>query len=138
MRTARPAIFTPRGQRWFAKKITISSKISAVKLTLEDRTRSGKISHPETVRNILKNHDFHARVAKKKPFISKKDQKEKLKFARCYFKKPKYFWEFVIFVDESKFNVFVSNGKQKVWKRPNTELHLRKLRATIANLSEVA
>ncbi|GBN77235.1 Transposable element Tcb1 transposase [Araneus ventricosus] len=47
------------------------------------------------------------------------------------FEKPKEFWESVIFVDESKFNVFGSNGKQKVWRRLNTELKLRNLRATV-------
>ncbi|GBL92705.1 Transposable element Tc1 transposase [Araneus ventricosus] len=131
VRTGRPAIFTPREQRWFVKKITINPKRSAVKLTLEARKRFGKISHPEIVRNILKNHDFQARVARRKPFISRVNQKERLKFARCYFKKSKEFWESVIFVDESKFNVFGSNGKQKVWRRLNTELKLRNLRATV-------
>ncbi|GBN15637.1 Transposable element Tc1 transposase [Araneus ventricosus] len=77
------------------------------------------------------NHDFHARVARKKPFISEVNQKERLKFDRCYLKKPKEFWESVIFVDESKFNAFGSNGRQKVWTRPNTELKLRNLCATV-------
>ncbi|GBO41581.1 Transposable element Tcb2 transposase [Araneus ventricosus] len=47
------------------------------------------------------------------------------------FEKPKEFWESVIFVDESKFNVFGSNGKQKVRRRFYTELKLRNLRATV-------
>ncbi|GBM42820.1 Transposable element Tc1 transposase [Araneus ventricosus] len=89
------------------------------------------MSHPETVRNILRSHDFHAPAARKKPFISKVNEKKRLKFARCCLAKPKEFWKSVIFVDESKFNVFGSNGKQKVWRRPITELKLRNLRATV-------
>ncbi|GBO13741.1 hypothetical protein AVEN_98084-1 [Araneus ventricosus] len=95
-RTGRKAIFTPREQRWFVKKITINPNISDVKLTLEARKRFGKTSHPETVRNILRNHDFHTRVARKKLFISRVNQKERLKFARCYLKKPKEFSESAI------------------------------------------
>ncbi|GBM61844.1 hypothetical protein AVEN_162280-1, partial [Araneus ventricosus] len=49
---ARTAISAPREQRWFVKKITTNPTISAVKLTLEARKRFGKISHPETARNI--------------------------------------------------------------------------------------
>ncbi|GBN22986.1 hypothetical protein AVEN_61894-1 [Araneus ventricosus] len=47
------------------------------------------------------------------------------------FKKPKEFGESAIFVEESKFNVFGSNRKQKVWRRPNTEIKLRNLRVTV-------
>jgi hypothetical protein len=41
------------------------------------------------------------------------------------------FWQNVIFCDESKFNVFGSDGKKFVWRRPNTELHQKNLQATV-------
>lgn len=41
------------------------------------------------------------------------------------------FWNTVFFSDESKFNIFGSDGKCYVWRKPNTELQLKNLRATV-------
>ncbi|GBM33965.1 hypothetical protein AVEN_53831-1 [Araneus ventricosus] len=41
------------------------------------------------------------------------------------------FWESVIFVDESKFNIFASDGRITVWRKPNEELNPKKLLSTV-------
>ncbi|GBM81557.1 Transposable element Tc1 transposase [Araneus ventricosus] len=41
------------------------------------------------------------------------------------------FWESVIFVDESKFNIFGSNGRISVWRKPNEELNPKNLLPTV-------
>ncbi|GFU70132.1 transposable element Tcb2 transposase [Trichonephila clavipes] len=47
-----------------------------------------------------------------------------------YAKQPTEYWENVIFVDESKYNFFESDGKQKVWRKSNTSMHVKNLRPT--------
>ncbi|GBL75713.1 Transposable element Tc1 transposase [Araneus ventricosus] len=41
------------------------------------------------------------------------------------------FWESVIFVDESKFNIFGSNGRKTVRRKPNEELNPKNLLPTV-------
>ncbi|GBN70239.1 hypothetical protein AVEN_126808-1 [Araneus ventricosus] len=41
------------------------------------------------------------------------------------------FWESVIFVDESKFNIFGSYGRISVWRKPNEELNPKNLLPTV-------
>ncbi|GBM54333.1 Transposable element Tc1 transposase [Araneus ventricosus] len=41
------------------------------------------------------------------------------------------FWESVIFVDESKFNIFGSDGRKTVWRKPNEELNPKNLWPTV-------
>ncbi|GFX36647.1 transposable element Tc1 transposase [Trichonephila clavipes] len=36
---------------------------------------------------------------------------------------PQQFWNEVIFSDESKFNIFGSDGRHMVWHKPNTSYH---------------
>jgi hypothetical protein len=40
-----------------------------------------------------------------------------LEFARAYVNKPIDFWKTVLFTDESKFNIFGSDGPQYVWRK---------------------
>ena len=46
-------------------------------------------------------------------------------------KQPKEFCVNVIFIDDSKYNIFGSDGKQKVWRKPNTTMQVKNLRPTV-------
>ncbi|GBO01040.1 Transposable element Tcb1 transposase [Araneus ventricosus] len=83
------------------------------------------------VRDILRKCNFYGRVARRKPFLSKAHQRARLKFAKLYIKKPPEFWNSVLFVDESKYNVFGSDGKQMVWRKPNSELEMKNLTPSV-------
>lgn len=48
-----------------------------------------------------------------------------------YENKDENFWKAVIFSDESKFNIFGSDGRQKVWRKVNTELAPSNMSATV-------
>lgn len=41
------------------------------------------------------------------------------------------FWKDVIFTDESKFNIFASDGRTSVWLNPNDEINVKNLRSTV-------
>lgn len=79
----------------------------------------------------MRSHDFHGRVPLKKPFINEKNQISRLNFAKTHISKDLNFWKTVIFSDESKFNIFGSDGRSYVWRKPNTQLQLKNLRATV-------
>ena len=61
-----------------------------------------------------------ARIQCRKPLISKKNQKVRLDFATEYILWTEEQWNMVHFSDESKFNLFGSDGKRFV-RRKNGE-----------------
>ncbi|GBL75159.1 hypothetical protein AVEN_194409-1 [Araneus ventricosus] len=130
-RTGRPRPFTEREERWIVRKITCNPKTSAVKLTLKAQKRFNKSANPEKVRNILRKYNFHGRVARRKTFPSKAHRRARLEFAKSYIKKPPEFWNSVLFVDESKYYVNGSYGKQMVWRKPNSELEMKNVTPSV-------
>lgn len=47
---------------------------------------------------------------------------KRLKFAELYRNKTDAFWRTVLFSDESKFNIFGSDGKGKIWRKVGQEM----------------
>ncbi|GBN45902.1 hypothetical protein AVEN_208283-1 [Araneus ventricosus] len=130
-RSGCPRTFSEFEERWIVKQAHINPKPSAVKLTLKCKRRFRESVNPETVRNVLKKKNYYGRVPRRKPYISKANRKARLTFAKMYVKQATEFCKNVIFVDESKYNIFGSHGKQKVWHTPNTALHIKNLLPTV-------
>lgn len=130
-RKAPNKIFNPHEERMIVRKIKNNPKLSAPKLTSEIQKETGKSCCTETVRRVLREHDFNGRVARKKPFINKKNQICRLSFAKEHVNKDFDYWNTVIFADESKFNIFGSDGMTYVWRKANTELQNKNLKATV-------
>ncbi|CAF3806888.1 unnamed protein product [Rotaria socialis] len=61
------------------------------------------------------------RVARKKPYVNKITREKRLKFAKEMLQKPVDFWKNVVWSDESKFNLFGSDGKVMVWRTRREE-----------------
>ena len=61
-------------------------------------------------------------MARKKPYVNERNRRKRLKFAKEFISKEEKWWKDVIFADESKFNVFGSDGRTIVWRKPNTEM----------------
>ena len=70
-----------------------------------------------TVTRRLHEAGLFGRVSSKKPLISKKNRMARLKFAKKYRNWTFEDWKKIIFSDESKFNLFGSDGKRYV-RRP--------------------
>ncbi|GFY41541.1 transposable element Tc1 transposase [Trichonephila inaurata madagascariensis] len=103
--------------RAIVRKVKKNPKISAPKLADQIATASGKKVHPETVRRILRSGGYNGRVSSRKPFISSVNQQKRLDFASPHVDKDFDFWKTVVFTHESKFNVFRSDGRGKVWRK---------------------
>lgn len=130
-RKAPNKIFNSTDERYIIRKIKENPKLSAPKLAIEVKNELGKSCSAETIRRVLRDHDFNGRVARKKPFINRKNQKSRHLFAKEHISKDQSFWDNVIYADESKFNIFGSDGQSYVWRKPNTELQNKNLKATV-------
>ncbi|GFX02730.1 transposable element Tcb2 transposase [Trichonephila clavipes] len=110
-------------ERRVIHQVKIDSKISAPKIAASTSDTLGRSVSAETVRRVLRKAGYNGRVARKKPLIGKRNRVKRLKFAKEHILKPQQFWNEVIFSDESKFNIFGSDGRRMVWRKPNTSHH---------------
>lgn len=104
-RRARPKKLSPKDESRILREVKKNPFISAPKLTAMVKEASGVEVNPETIRRLLRKNDFHGRVARKKPLISKKNQNERLVFARQYMTKDYGFWSTVSNGDYKKIMV---------------------------------
>ncbi|GFT08590.1 transposable element Tc1 transposase [Trichonephila clavipes] len=110
-------------ERRVIHQVKIDPKISAPKIAASTSNTLGRSVSAETVRRVLRKAGYNGRVARKKPLIGKRNRVKRLKFAKEHILKPQQFWNEVIFSDESKFNIFGSDGRRMVSRKPNTSHH---------------
>lgn len=116
-----------KNDRYIRRQIEKEPKKPTNNLTAEVYAMIERPISKETIRRTLQNQGFSGRISRKKPFISDVNRKKRLEFAKQYINHGPEFWKHVIFSDESKFNIFGSDGKQIVWRKPNTELDKKNL-----------
>lgn len=79
-------------------------------------------SRNDTVnRANLHRADLHGRRPRKKPLLNPRHNQACLEFARKYIEKPLSFWDTILWSDETKVNLFGSDGAQNVWRRAGNE-----------------
>lgn len=129
--TGRPKLLTERDNRLIMRKVKEDPKISAPKLQIYLEQYAKKKVSLQTIRRCIHNHGFFGRIARKKPWVSNKNRKMRLDFASNYILKEEDYWSDVIFCDESKFNLFGSDGRPRVWRKVNEALKCENLRPTV-------
>ena len=72
---------------------------------------------PKTVSRRLHEMGYYARVAKRKPLISTRNKKKRLVFYKAHKAWSLSQWRSVIWSDESRFKLFKSDGRSKVWRK---------------------
>ena len=74
----------------------------------------GIIISEQTVCRRLHEAEFKGRVAGKKLYVDKTTRMKRIQYAKRYREQPPCFWDQVLWTDESKFNVFGSDGRVMV------------------------
>ncbi|GFW90045.1 transposable element Tc1 transposase [Trichonephila clavipes] len=114
-----------KSQRNIAK--VVGRSVNSIQKILQKFKKTGRSVSAETIRRVLIKAGYNGRVARKKPLIGKRNRVKRLKFAKEHILKRtksfQRFWNEVIFSDESKFNIFGSDGRRMVWRKPNTSHH---------------
>lgn len=99
--------------REIKKKPFVTSTELVRELSLDISARS--------VRRRAVEAGLRARKPSKKPFISKKNRKARLAFARAHISWDAAQWRNILFSDESKFNIKGSDNKNFTVRRPKNE-----------------
>ena len=112
---------TPRSTRSLLREVEKNRRASASDLAQAVVNQCGVVVSAQTVRLTLQEHNLHGRRPRRKPLLQARHKKARLLFANAYVTKPLHFWEKILWSDETKINLFGSDGIQKVWRRPHEE-----------------
>ena len=102
----------------FQRKFKLVQRKSASMVKIEIENELGISLHLNTIRK--RAHEVGP-VARKKPYVNKINRRKRIKFAKEMLEKPVDFWKNVVWLDESKFNLFGSDGKVMFWRTPHEE-----------------
>lgn len=122
-RSGRPSKLSVRDKRVIKRMVDQNHFTTARMISSELETHHNTKVHPETVRRTIVRNGFKSCTPRKKPLVNKVNRQKRLAFAKEYVNKPPEFWHRVIFSDESKYNIFGSDGRIRVWRRPNDALN---------------
>ena len=127
----KPKTLSLYDERYILKTLAQKPETSAPTLAAELSRRTQKTITPRMVRLVIHQDGMNSRTPRAKPFISRVNQEKRLEFAQKYITYNEKFWNEVLFADESKYNVFGSDGKRRVWRKKNTELHQKNLNVNV-------
>jgi len=127
----RKRITTKHDDRFIKRTVKMDRRKSAVSLAYELEDVLGKIISPQTIRNRMHEDGMYGRIARKKPFINERNRIKRVKWAKKYQDVGNSFWERVIWSDESKFNLFGSDGIVRIWRFPKEEFKRECVKPTV-------
>jgi hypothetical protein len=112
--SGRPRKMTKAAGRLIRRISVASPMTSATEIAKKLETRELANVSPDTVRRRLHGFGLFGRHAVKKPLISLKNRKARLAFAREHIGWTMEQWKRVLWSDESKFQMFCSDGLKYV------------------------
>ena len=105
--------------------------VSAAKLALKVQENHNITVTPQTIRNRIRDQGYRGRVVRKKPFLTAKQMKRRLEFAKKYEKMPISYWNKFFWSDESKYNLVSSDRVQNVCRKKEEAYKLSCLRGSV-------
>lgn len=129
-RSGRPSKFSLRADRKMLKEVSNNPRMSSRDLQVSLATIDVKV-HASTIRKRLNKFALHGRCARRKPLLSKKNIRARLKFAREHLEKDQNFWNNVLWTDESKVELFGHSKSRHVWRKTKTAFENKNLIPTV-------
>ena len=112
---------TIRVDRLIERKLKCGRKklVRIVKTGLEQEL--GVCISERTIKRRDNEYGLFSCVARKRSYVNKGNRLKRLEFAKMMSAKPLNFWNTILWSDESKFNLFSSDGKVLVWRSKKEE-----------------
>ena len=120
-----PTAIRPRSGR--PSKLSERDKRALVRYAISNRELTVKAVAIEfnctekTVVTVLRASDYHKRIQRPKPFLTKKQKALRLLFARKHKHWTEKDWENVMFTDECNIELGLDSRVIRVWRRPGEE-----------------
>lgn len=122
-RSGRPRSTTDRDDRILVRMSLTNRRLTAPDIRKSLSNDYGVHVSARTVQNRLLDVGLYGRIARRKPLISEKNRVARLTWAREHVNWSDGQWENVLWSDESKFNLFGSDGQILVRRRAGEEMN---------------
>ncbi len=109
-RPGRPRKLTPRQERLLMRRVEENRHASLLQLSKEVESQTGVTISRDTIRRTLQRNGMHGCRPRKKPLLKPRHKKARLEFARAHADKDEDYWDSILWSDETKINVFVTDG----------------------------
>ncbi len=109
----RPRKLTPRQERLLMRRVEENRHASLLQLSKEVESQTGVTISRDTIRRTLQRNGM--------PLLKPRHKKARLEFARAHADKDEDYWDSILWSDESKINVFGTDGFKTVWCRKGEE-----------------
>ncbi len=120
-RPGRPRKLTPRQERLLVRRVEENRHASSLQLSKEVESQTGVTISRDTIRRTLQRNGMHGCRPRKKPLLKLRHKKAHLEFARAHADKDEDYWDSILWSDETKINVFGTDGFKTVWRRKGEE-----------------
>jgi len=116
-RSGRPKSLKERDLRYLKRTVQKNRHKPLEEITEMFNQNSTNPVSADTVRRYLHEEGFYSRIALRKPFVSEENRKKRFKW--CVDRKSwNQEWKYIIWSDESRFNLYENDGRQRVWRQP--------------------
>ncbi len=120
-RPGRPRKLTPRQDRLLMRRVEENRHASSLQLSKEVESQTGVTISRDTIQRTLQRNGMHGCRPWKKPLLKPRHKKARLEFARAHADKDEDYWDSILWSDETKINVFGTDGFRTVWRRKGEE-----------------
>ena len=111
----------PTKEPLIQRKLRFDQRKSARTVTSELEKDLRILVSESTVKRRAHEVGLFDRVARKKPYVNRTNRLKRLKYAKEMLRKPLDFWDTIVWSDESKFNLFGSDGRTMMWRSRDEE-----------------
>lgn len=132
LRSGRPKILSERDNRHLVKIAKENRSNTLEELTDNFNTSMAISVSKRTVQRTLHKEGYSGHAAKKKPFISEKNRKKRYGWCRMR-KNWTTKWDYIIWSDESRFELFNNDSRNWVWRKTNERYKTDCLKPTVKN-----
>lgn len=114
-RSGRPSQMTDRTRRRCLQEVKRNPRITADDLRNQLQDAGVKVSNT-TVKRHLNSMNLHGRRPRHKPLLKATHRNQRLNFAKRYIEESDAFFHKILWSDETKIELFPSNGPSYVWR----------------------
>ncbi len=104
-RSGRPRKLTPRQERLLMRRVEENRHASSLQLSKEVESQTGVTISHDTIRRTLQRNGMHGCRPRKKPRV-----------CQAHADKDEDYWDSILWSDETKINVFGTDGFKTVWR----------------------